>query len=83
MKVEVLELSKVKEKFPKLMKDPRDGEVYLVLERISEDAVRVVVLKVGSVGVIRNHLVKVGEIVEDMHSKNLEDFKGKIVLENK
>lgn len=83
MKVEVIESSEVKEKFPKLMKDPRDGEVYLVLERISEDAVRVVVLKVGSVGVIRNHLVKVGEIVEDMYSKNLEDFKGKVVLENK
>lgn len=80
MKVEVLELTKVKEKFTKLMKDPRDGEVYLVLERSSEDAVRVVVLKVG---VNRNHLVKVGEIVEDMCSKNLEDFKGKVVLENK
>jgi len=80
MKVEVLESSEVKEKFPRLMKDPRDGEVYLVLERNSEDAVRVVVLKVG---VTRAHLLEVGEIIEELYSKNLEDFKGKIVLENK
>lgn len=80
MKVEVLESSEVKEKFPKLMKDPRDGEVYLVLERISEDAVRAVVLKVG---VSRAHLVEVGEIIEELYPKNLKDFEGKIVLENK
>lgn len=77
MKVEVLESSEVKEKFPKLMKDPRDGEVYLVLERISEDAVRAVVLKVGVT------LLGVGKIIEELNSKNLEDFKGKVVLENK
>lgn len=79
MKVKVIESAKVKERFPRLMEDPRDGQVYLVLKRSSKDTVSAVVLKVG---VTRTHLVRVGEVIEELYSKNLEEFKEKIFLEN-